>query len=102
SKELAREAQQLAGKLERLQDATTAMIASLDAMPLLKTVSTRLAALLEASASWVILLDQQRAHLVAPNGIASDFDWDAPAYAAEIQKGLRLLDPADMARLHHD
>jgi signal transduction histidine kinase/CheY-like chemotaxis protein len=102
SKELAREAQQLAGKLERLQDATTAMIASLDAMPLLKTVSTRLAALLEASASWVILLDQQRAHLVAPNGITSDFDWDAPAYAAEIQKGLRLLDPADMARLHRD
>ncbi|MFL5804238.1 MAG: response regulator [Roseiflexaceae bacterium] len=101
NKALAEEAQQLASKLERLQDATTAMIASLEPMPLLKTVSTRLGALLEASASWVILLDQQRAHLVAATGIPPDFDWDAPAYAAEIQKGLRLLDPTDMAQLHH-
>jgi signal transduction histidine kinase/ActR/RegA family two-component response regulator len=99
---LALEAQQLAARLERLQDATTAMIASLEPIPLLETVSTRLAALLEASASWVILLDQSRAHLVAASGIPSGFDWDAHAYASEIKQGLRLLDPTDMARLHSE
>lgn len=101
NKELAHESQQLASKLERLQDAATAMIASLDAMPLLKTVSTRLAALLEASASWVIVLDNRRAHLVAANGIEPDFEWDASAYAIEIRKGLRVLNAQSMAHLHH-
>ena len=100
NKALAREAQQLAGKLERLQDATTAMIASLEPMPLLETVSTRLAALLDASASWVVLLDRKRMRLVAARNTPPAFEWNAPAYAAEIQQGLRLLDSADMVRLH--
>ena len=58
SKALADESQQLASKLERLQDTATAMIASLEPLPLLETVSTRLALLLDASASWVVLLDR--------------------------------------------
>src|SRR5262249_28720581 len=85
---------------ERLQDATTAMIASIEPLPLLETVSARLAALMEAPASWVILLDQGRARLAAAGGLPSGFDWDAPAYAAGIQRGLQLRDPPRMARLH--
>jgi two-component system NtrC family sensor kinase len=100
SRTLARESQQLAGKLERLQDATTAMIASLEPMPLLQTVSTRLAGLLEASASWVVLVDQTHARLVALSGTPAGFEWDAPAYAAEIRQGMRLLGRAEMVRLH--
>src|SRR5581483_3161495 len=42
NKALAEESRQLAGKLERLQDTTTAMMASLDPLPLLETVSLRL------------------------------------------------------------
>jgi signal transduction histidine kinase/CheY-like chemotaxis protein len=100
NKTLAQESQQLAGKLERLQDATTAMIAWLEPLPLLETVSARLAALMEAPARWVILIDQGHARLVAGGGLPPGFDWDAPAYAAEIRRGLQLLDPAGMARLH--
>jgi two-component system, NtrC family, sensor kinase len=95
-----RRSKALAGRLERLQDTATAMIASLEPLPLLKTVSTRLAALLEASASWVILIDQAHAQLVAASNIPPAFEWDAPAYAAEIQQGLRQFAPADIARLH--
>jgi signal transduction histidine kinase/CheY-like chemotaxis protein len=97
---LAQESQQLAGRLERLQDATTAMLASLEPLPLLETVSARLAALMEAPARWVILLDHGRARLAAAAGLPPGFDWDAPAYAAEIRQGLQLLDQDGMARLH--
>jgi two-component system NtrC family sensor kinase len=100
SKVLAQESQQLAGRLERLQDATTAMLASLEPLPLLETVSTRLAALMEAPARWVILLDHGRARLAAAANLPPGFDWDAPAYAAEIRQGLQLFDQAGMAQLH--
>jgi two-component system, NtrC family, sensor kinase len=100
NKGLAEESQQLAGRLERLQDATTAMLASLEPLPLLETVSARLAALMEAPARWVILLDHGRARLAAAAGLPPGFDWDAPAYAAEIRQGLQLFDQAGMAQLH--
>jgi two-component system NtrC family sensor kinase len=99
SRELAREARQLAGKLERLQDTTTAMMASLEPMPLLETVSTRLATLLEASASWVVLLDAPP-RLVAARGLPESASWDAAAYAGELRHGgVRQLDAGDIARL---
>src|SRR6266545_4682457 len=99
NKALAREAQQLAGKLERLQDATTAMIASLEPMPLLETVSTRLAALLDASASWVVLLDEPAPRLVATRGTPSPHLQDAAIYAAELdRRAVRQLDAGDLAR----
>jgi two-component system, NtrC family, sensor kinase len=100
NKGLAEESQQLAGRLERLQDATTAMLASLEPLPLLETVSARLAALMEAPARWVILLDHGHARLAAAGGLPPGFDWNAPAYAAEIRQGLQLLDQDGMARLH--
>jgi signal transduction histidine kinase/CheY-like chemotaxis protein len=100
NKGLAEESQQLASRLERLQDATTAMLASLEPLPLLETVSARLAALMEAPARWVILLDHGRARLAAAAGLPPGFDWDAPAYAAEIRESLQVLDQESMARLH--
>ncbi len=99
SKALANESQQLAGKLERLQDTATAMIASLEPLPLLETVSTRLALLLDASASWVVLLDEPAPRLVAARGIASPRPQDAAIYAAELERQtVRQLDAGDLAR----
>ncbi len=101
SKELAQEAQQLAGKLERLQDTTTAMIASFEPMSLLDTVSARLATLLDAAASWVVLLDSTP-RLVAARGVPEAFVWDIAEYEAELQRrAVRQLAAADVARLHH-
>jgi signal transduction histidine kinase/ActR/RegA family two-component response regulator len=100
SKALANEAQQLAGKLERLQDTATAMIASLEPLPLLETVSTRLALLLDASASWVVLLDQPATRLVAARGTPGPRAQDAALYAAELERqSVRQLDADALARL---
>jgi len=100
SKALAHEAQQLAGKLERLQDTATAMIASLEPLALLETVSTRLALLLDASASWVVLLDEPAPRLVAARGALSPRLQDAALYAAELERqSVRQLDAGDLARL---
>jgi signal transduction histidine kinase/FixJ family two-component response regulator len=100
SKALANEAQQLAGKLERLQDTATAMIASLEPLPLLETVSTRLALLLDASASWVVLRDEPAPQLVAARGTPSPRPQDAALYAAELERqAVRQLDADELARL---
>jgi two-component system, NtrC family, sensor kinase len=100
SKALADESQQLAGKLERLQDTATAMIASLEPQPLLETVSTRLALLLNASASWVVLLDEPAPRLMAARGTPSPRLQDAAIYAAELERqAVRQLDADDLARL---
>jgi signal transduction histidine kinase len=101
SKALAAEAQQLAGKLERLQDTATAMIASLEPMPLLETVSTQLALLLEASASWVVLFDGAAPRMVAVRGTSAPLQWEASAYAAELEhRAVRELGPAEVIRLN--
>ena len=55
------------------------MIASLEPLPLLETVSTRLALLLDASASWVVLLDEPAPRLVAARGTPSPRLQDAAA-----------------------
>jgi len=100
NKALARESQQLASRLERLQDTATAMIASLEPLPLLETVSTRLALLLDASASWVVLLDEPAPRLVAARGTPSPRLQDAALYAAELERhAVRQLDAADLTQL---
>ncbi|HJZ48844.1 MAG TPA: response regulator [Roseiflexaceae bacterium] len=100
SKALADESRQLAGKLERLQDTATAMIASLEPLPLLETVSTRLALLLDASASWVVLLDDPVPQLVATRGAPRPRQQLAAIYAAELDgQTVRQLDASDLARL---
>jgi signal transduction histidine kinase/CheY-like chemotaxis protein len=99
SKELARESRQLAGKLERLQDTTTAMITSLDPIRMLDTVSSRLAALLDAPASWVVLFEATP-RLVAPRGIEPGSEWNADAYAALLRdRSISQLNARDIARL---
>jgi signal transduction histidine kinase/CheY-like chemotaxis protein len=77
------------------------MIASLKPQPLLETVSTRLAALLDGSASWVILLDEGEPRLVTARGLPPEFAWNPPAYALELQRlGVLQLEGADLRRLH--
>jgi signal transduction histidine kinase/CheY-like chemotaxis protein len=101
NKALAQESRQLAGKLERLQDTTTAMMASLDPLPLLETVSLRLAAMMDAPASWVVLLDAAAPRLVVANDIPANFGWDAQAYIDELQSHhVRQLNGDEIARLH--
>jgi two-component system NtrC family sensor kinase len=100
SKQLASESRQLAGKLERLQDTTTAMIASLDPLRMLDTVSSHLAALLDAPASWVVLLDAP-ARLVAARGIEPGSAWDAEAYAASLKdRAVQRFAAHDIIRMH--
>jgi len=101
NKMLAQESRQLATKLERLQDTTTAMIASLDPVPLLETVSSRLAALMDGSASWVVLRDRKLPRLVAGNGIPPNLGQEIGAYTDKLQlHDVQQLDRADIARLH--
>jgi signal transduction histidine kinase/ActR/RegA family two-component response regulator len=97
---LAQESRQLAGKLERLQDTATAMMASLEPAQLLETVSSRLATLMDASASWVVLLGAPP-RVVAGSAIDETFRWEASAYAAELQQhDVRQLGADDIARMH--
>lgn len=100
-REQSRHAQRLAHKLERLQDTATAMIASLDTEPLLRTVSTRLAALLDASAGWVVLLEPDGPRLIATDFPPPSTPWDAAAYAEALQsQQVQQLGTAGIARLH--
>jgi signal transduction histidine kinase/CheY-like chemotaxis protein len=102
-REQSRHAQRLANKLERLQSTATAMIASLDTEPLLQTVSTQLAALLDASAGWVVLLEPVGARVVAPPGAAEQVACDAGAYAAALEpQQLRQYVGGEIVPLHPD
>jgi signal transduction histidine kinase/CheY-like chemotaxis protein len=96
-----RRSKAVATTLERLQDTATAMIASLEPTPLLETVRTQLAALLEASASWVVLLDEKQPRLFSDRDIPPMISLDVAGYQTELQHpGVRQLDPAAIMRLH--
>lgn len=98
---LALESQQLASRLEHLQDTATAMIASLNPTALLETVSTRLAGLLDAPASWVVLLDRSVPQLMPGQSLPPGWSWTPSAYAAELQQTVvQELDQARIRRLH--
>ena len=100
-REQSRHAQRLASKLERLQSTATAMIASLDAEPLLHTVSTQLAALLDAAAGWVVLFEGSDARLVATRDIAPQIVCDTGAYAEALgAQKLRQYHGDAIAALH--
>ncbi len=97
---LARESRQLADRLERMQSAATAMIATTDPDVLLATVSGHLAAVLEADAHWVVLRDGGP-RLVGGASLPAGWAWEPRAYAEELaQPGVRVLDAAASRRLH--
>lgn len=76
----------LAVKLEHLQETATAMIANFEPEPLLATVGARLATLLDACASWVVLLDTNPPRLLAPRGIPPDIELQPAAFAEIIRR----------------
>jgi two-component system NtrC family sensor kinase len=102
SRELAVHAQQLASKLERLQDTTTTMLASPDPLPLLQTVSERLKVLLDAGAAWAVLFDDPPRLIRSINGNGR-FVWDPELYRQELHdRELHHLDATSIRRLHGD
>jgi two-component system NtrC family sensor kinase len=93
----------LAVRLENLQETATAMIADFEPEPLLETVSTRLAMLLDASANWVILLNHASPRLLAAYHVPEVFQWQPAMLAAELQgSDVRQLDAAALRRLFPD
>jgi two-component system, NtrC family, sensor kinase len=100
SEELARQSRQLADRLERLQSAATAMIGTTDPDVLLATVSGHLAAVLEAEAHWVILLDDGP-RLAAGGMLPEAWSWNPAAYVEALnQAEVRIEDAAGSRRLH--
>jgi signal transduction histidine kinase len=75
----------LAVRLENLQETATAMIAAFEPEPLLETVSTRLATLLNASASWVVLLNNTSPRLLAAHNVPAAFGLQPGRLTSELQ-----------------
>lgn len=84
SKAFAEQAGRLADKLERLQDTTTAMLASDEPRPLLELVGDRLAALLHAPAAWAILVEPEP-EVVATRGVPADAAIDIETCLVELR-----------------
>ncbi len=90
----------LAVRLENLQETATAMIADFEPEPLLETVSMRLATLLKASASWVVLLNNPSPRLLAAHNVPELFKWEPNVLIAEMQGfGIQQLDVAALRQL---
>ncbi|HWQ15463.1 MAG TPA: ATP-binding protein, partial [Roseiflexaceae bacterium] len=85
-------------RLERLQSLATAMIATHDIQQLPRILCERLAALLDAPAGWVVLVDEGGApRLMASHNVpACEDDPETPldraAYAALLRRGQVVLD----------
>lgn len=89
---LAAHAQRLANKLERLQDTTSAMLATSEPEPLLGVVSARLATLLGAQAVWAVLADEPP-HLAAAHGLPPGVNINCAAFSTELHhQSLRQID----------
>ena len=94
---------ELATRLEHLQETATEMIAAFEPEPLLETVSTRLATLLNASANWVVLLSNASPHLLAAHNVPEVFEWQPSMLAAELQASdIQQLDVGMLKRLFPD
>jgi len=69
----------LNNKLERLQSLATSLIATRDVQTMLETLCDRLAALLNASSGWVVLLDEQQTpQMVAWHNLPAEPDGPGP------------------------
>ena len=84
----------LATRLERLQALATAMIGTLDVQAMLEILCERLAALLDAPAGWVVLLDEGgRPRLMTSHNLP--VEGEAPLALADPQAYLALLERAE-------
>jgi signal transduction histidine kinase len=93
--QLAVQRESLATRLERLQALATAMIGTLDVQAMLEILCERLAALLDAPAGWVVLLDEAgRPQLMTAHNLPDRATLalaDPPAYAALLERGRVIL-----------
>jgi signal transduction histidine kinase len=93
--QLAVQRETLATRLERLQALATAMIGTLDVQAMLEILCERLAALLDAPAGWVVLLDEaglpqlKTAHNLPDRATLALAD--PQAYAALLERGRVIL-----------
>jgi signal transduction histidine kinase/branched-subunit amino acid ABC-type transport system permease component len=92
---LAVQRESLASRLERLQALATAMIGTLDVPTMLEILCRRLAALLDAPAGWVVLLNENaRPELSTRHNLPYSDDFsltDPPAYLALLERGRVVL-----------
>ncbi len=93
--QLAVQRETLAMRLERLQALATAMIGTLDVQAMLEILCERLAALLDAPAGWVVLLNEVgRPQLMTAHNLpdqASLILADAQVYAPLLERGRVML-----------
>jgi signal transduction histidine kinase len=92
---IARQHEALAARTERLQALATTMIGTLDVQAMLEILCRRLAALLDAPAGWVVLLDES-AHpqLMAHHNLPADGQLSIPdpqGYLALLERGKVML-----------
>jgi signal transduction histidine kinase len=85
NQQLATHANQLALRLEHLQTSATEMVSSLNYDTILATASSHLMDLLNASARWVVLRQQNDIHLLENIGLPLGWNWSAQAYANALQ-----------------
>jgi signal transduction histidine kinase len=93
--QLALQRESLATRLERLQSLATAMIGTLDVQAMLDILCVRLAALLDAPAGWVVLLNEAgQPQLMTAHNLPSQAQLaltDPPAYTALLERGRVML-----------
>jgi signal transduction histidine kinase len=93
--QLAVQRETLATRLERLQALATAMIGTLDVQAMLEILCERLAALLDAPAGWVVLLNEAgRPQLMTAHNLPGQESLvlaDAQSYAPLLERGRVML-----------
>lgn len=91
----ARQSERLATRVERLQALATAMLGTLDVQTMLELLCQRLAALLDAPAGWVVLLDERaQPQLMTLHNMPSGVDVtlaDPHSYLALLERGRVML-----------
>lgn len=101
SRTLAAQSEDLAGRLERLQLASTAMLASRDPLIILDTMCERLGAMLDARARYAVLLDEKPPQMIAATGLPDGWAWDVDAYSRALAVPVvRVLTADEIQRMH--
>lgn len=96
-RQLAKQREALASRLERLQALATTLIGTLDTQQMLELLCERLAALLDAPWGWVVLLEEgEKPRLLATHNLSEAEDdelvlLDGQAYAPLLKRGRVML-----------